>query len=363
MTIKTTLDDAMSGKDNLHRENEFVLSRRVLAIALRTLVSLALVIYLFTLIDWNRFVSILSESNKTYLFLAPGALLIGFLFSAIRWHHLLVAVDVRQKIKDLYAYYIIGAVYNIFLPGVIGGDVARIGFCARETNSSIGLISTSVLIERFCGLIVVFVMGAIAIFCLPSKAFSALGENFIRGFLVLTTLALVLIISVLAISKRLAWNADDKTTSKLGRKIARIIKQVIHIPLYTLAKLVVFSALFLASDILATFVLAKAMRIPISLTVFFVVMPIVYVVTLLPISLGGLGVREGALVFMLTLLGVLSSDAAALAFLVYLNKVMIGLIGGLVQMVRPAKKLAPSKQAWREPLKEFISPEMKEKLP
>jgi uncharacterized protein (TIRG00374 family) len=357
------VDDAMSGKDNLQREKVFVLSRRVLVNALRTLVSLALVIYLFTLIDWNRFGSILSGSNKITLFLAPGALLIGFLFSAIRWQHLLVALDVRQKIKDLYAYYIIGAAYNIFLPGVIGGDVVRIGFCARETDSSIGLISTSVLIERFCGLIVVFIMGAIAICCLPSEAFSALGENFTRGFLVATALVPVLIISVLAISKRLAWNADDKITSKLGRKIARIIKQVIHIPFHTLVKLVVFSALFLAADILATFALAKAMSIPISLTVFFVVMPIVYVVTLLPVSLGGLGVREGALVYMLTRVGVLSSDAAALAFLVYLNKVMIGLIGGIVQMVRPAKKHAFAKQAWRVPLKEIMSPEMKEKLP
>jgi len=65
--------------------------------------------------------------------------------------------------------------------------------------------------------------------------------------------------------------------------------------------------------------------VPITALLF--VMPLVHVATVLPISLGGLGVREGVLTGLLMLLAVPQGDAVLAAFLLYLAKVMVGLTG------------------------------------
>ncbi|MBW2532892.1 MAG: hypothetical protein JRI55_15475 [Deltaproteobacteria bacterium] len=54
---------------------------------------------------------------------------------------------------------------------------------------------------------------------------------------------------------------------------------------------------------------------------------------MLPISLGGLGVREGVIVYFFVGLGVATSDAVSLSFVVYFNRILVALIGGAVQAV------------------------------
>jgi hypothetical protein len=63
---------------------------------------------------------------------------------------------------------------------------------------------------------------------------------------------------------------------------------------------------------------------------------------------------------MLASAGVLSSDAVALSFLIYLNRVFIGIFGGVVQMLRRGDKLGTVRQISRKPLEQIMSPEMKE---
>jgi glycosyltransferase 2 family protein len=66
-----------------------------------------------------------------------------------------------------------------------------------------------------------------------------------------------------------------------------------------------------------------------SLPFFLMVMPFVYVVTLLPISLGGLGGREGTLAFFLVRVGVATSDAVMLGFVIYVSRIAVSLLGSL----------------------------------
>ena len=103
---------------------------------------------------------------------------------------------------------------------------------------------------------------------------------------------------------------------------------------WTLVLVLILSAMFQAADIVVTFLLSQALGISVSLVVFFAVIPLVYVAICMPISLGGLGIREGMLVFLLSKFGVAASDAVMLSFLVYVNRVVIASLGGLVQLVQ-----------------------------
>jgi glycosyltransferase 2 family protein len=61
-----------------------------------------------------------------------------------------------------------------------------------------------------------------------------------------------------------------------------------------------------------------------------ITMPIVYLATVLPIAPGGLGIRESVLVMTLGTFSIVHADAALLAIAVFLNRVLVGLVGGLL---------------------------------
>lgn len=325
-----------------------MLSRRKLFILFRGFVSVGLLFYLFTMIDWNRFVVLFGQIEKRSLLLAPILLMLGLLFAAIRWHHLLASLRIHQKIRKLYTYYLMGSFYSIFLPGVIGGDIVRIGVCARETKSSAGVITTSVFVERVCGVIILFVMGSLVVFTLPLEFRSALGEPMVKALPAVTTLCLLSLVAAFVIGRRFRdrW-FDKEKRSGLVKQLVHILDLVIQLPYSTFLVLIFFSALLQSADILASFAIAKALNISVSLSFFFVIMPIVYISTILPVSLGGLGVREGILVYLLANVGVLASDAVALSFLIYFNRVVIGSIGGIAQMFWKGRNLRIHQQPWK----------------
>jgi len=214
-----------------------VLSRRKLFILFRGFVSVGLLFYLFTMIDWNRFVVLFGQIEKRSLLLAPILLMLGLLFAAIRWYHLLASLRIHQKIRRLYTYYLMGAFYSIFLPGVIGGDIVRIGVCARETKSSVGVITTSVFVERVCGVIILFVMGSLVVFTLPLEFRSALGEPIVKALPAVTTLCLLSLVAAFVIGRRFRdrW-FDKKKRSGLVKQLVHILDLVIQLPYSTCTK-------------------------------------------------------------------------------------------------------------------------------
>lgn len=292
------------------------------------------------MIEWDRLVVLVSEIEKGVLLLAPILLMIGLLFAAIRWDHLLAKLKVRPKIKDLYVYYLVGVFYSIFLPGVMGGDVVRIGICAKESNSSVGMITTSVFIERLCGVIVLFVMGSMVILWLPSELLSALGDPVTKTLPAVTALSVVLVVAAFVIIRRFQDKyLERQKRNGIIKKLVEMLHPVIRLPPSAFLAVIVFSGLFQAAEILASFAIAKALNIAVPLHLFFVVMPIVCISTMLPVSLGGLGVREGTLVYLLAKVGVAASDAVALSFLIYFNRVTIGAIGGITQVFWKAREV------------------------
>jgi uncharacterized membrane protein YbhN (UPF0104 family) len=92
------------------------------------------------------------------------------------------------------------------------------------------------------------------------------------------------------------------------------------------------SIVFQAADILVIFLLARMIGLTVPLVVFFAIVPFVFLISILPISLGGLGVREGLLTYLLAQFGVNTSDGITLSFLVYLSRFIPAIPGGIVQI-------------------------------
>jgi uncharacterized protein (TIRG00374 family) len=296
------------------------------------------------MIEFDETQALVRKCQKEILILAPILLLAALLFAAIRWHNLLASLNIFKRTKELYGYYLIGLFYNIFLPGVIGGDIVRIALCARDTERSVGIITVSVFIERVCGLVVLLIVGSIAILCLPSEILASLGKPVVQATVIFTTLCVTLIVLLFVIGRGFhgKYFLENHRTGTVN-KFVKILNLVIKLPFATLFSLVAFSALYQTLTIVASYAIVKALGISVPLTLFFALMPMVYICTVLPISLGGLGVREGTLVFLLAKVGILKSDAIALSFLIFFNTVMVASMGLILQVFWRKALLSPFK--------------------
>jgi len=309
-----------------------LLKKRLLS-TLRILISVAFLSYLFWLLDLKRLTDLFSSIDKRLIIIAPFLILAGLMASAIRWKYLLESLHTCQSIARLYGYYLIGVFYSILLPGAIGGDVIRIGICSSETKSSITRITASVLMERTCGVAVLFIAASLFVFTLPQKMISDFGSLMIIGLPSITAIMIIISLSAYFLTRKYKYIFMRKEhTNRWISKLVQLIDLATEMPIHIIIITFVLTALFQASDILTTFIISKALNINIPLSLFFAIMPVVYVATILPISIGGLGVREGVFVYLLSKIGILPSDAVTLSFLIYVNRIIVGFVGGTVHL-------------------------------
>lgn len=304
---------------------------------IRCIFSTGVLIYLFTLLQRSRFSTVVLHTNLTYVWIAPVLILISFYFAAIRWHLLLSSLQIYQSISQSFRIYLVGSFYSIVLPGVIGGDAIRISMSALNQKQPFWSIALSVLIERILGLIVLLIIGSFAAPFIPQDFINQWGVSIIK--VLYTTTSIVLVVSLMVygliqITSEI-WLLE-KVNIKVLNKFSQILISIKKIAPKQLIFVALGTALFQSTDIITSFILAKSLGISLPLSTFFVVIPIVSVVTLLPISLGGLGVREGVLTYLLSKIGVIPADAVLCSLLIYTNRLLVSLIGGIIQLLGKA---------------------------
>jgi uncharacterized protein (TIRG00374 family) len=328
------------------------MNKKKLILGLRIAISCAVLIYLINALDWQRLSRVFSNLRLEYVWIAPILLLAGLYSLSVRWSLLLNYFGVRLSSKKSFIYYLVGNFYNIILPGSIGGDVIRIGICAIAQKKTVTLITSSVFLERVFGLLVVLFLGAIGIFLLSDELQQQLGATVTTSILVLFSIGLFSFITIWILLRFILLKSLESKfeKNKILVTIVNVFDRIRQIPITALLGILGFNLLSQILDIIASYFLAKSILLDLPAIVFFVIIPIVYISTVLPISLGGLGVREGVLTLLLSRFGIISSDAVTFSFILYLNRIFVALIGGIVQIF------------WRLPTKKALIPESDEIL-
>jgi hypothetical protein len=328
------------------------MNKKKLILGLRIVVSCAILIYLINALDWQRLSRVFFNIRLEYVWIAPILLLAGLYSLSVRWSLLLNYFETHLSSKKSFIYYLVGNFYNIILPGSIGGDVIRIGICAIAQKKPVTLITSSVLLERVFGLLAVLFLGAIGIFFLSDDLRQQLGATVTTSILVLFSIGLFSFITIWVLLRFIPLKSlgSKFEKNKILATIVNVFDRIRQIPVTALLGILGFNLLSQILDIIASYFLAKSILLDLPAIVFFVIIPIVYISTVLPISLGGLGVREGVLTLLLSRFGIISSDAVTFSFVLYLNRVFVASIGGIVQIF------------WRLPTKKALTSESDEIL-
>jgi uncharacterized membrane protein YbhN (UPF0104 family) len=218
-------------------------------------------------------------------------------------------------LSELFKFYLIGMFFNIFLPGAIGGDVTRVYNASKKYDITVKKSTLFVFIERIVGLVSV-----VLIFCLGSLIISDYYEmlNYDRSLLFL--IIAIIIIAIISLKKYLNKKID------IDYKLITII--------------FLLSILGQFGDILIVRLFCYDFSIPVTTYQIMVIMPLVYISSIIPISFGGLGVREGTMAVLFSFIGIDSSIAVLISLLVYFVKFCVGVIGGVIHVTLNNHKIS-----------------------
>jgi uncharacterized membrane protein YbhN (UPF0104 family) len=318
-----------------------LIHRRHVLLTLKFTIAIAALIYVVYLVDWERSIKVLRHADWRWLLTGYGLSLLGIYAAALRWVVLLRAVHKFYGVIAAYRAYLTGTFYSLAMPGVIGGDAARVWLCYRVIDASVSLVTATVLLERALGVLALLLLlsTGFAFFPIAQSGLSAgiapaLAAGGLFGLLVLPTLLRKFSLT----GQSRDWYGNRRIITFLFR-IAGGLAPIKKIRVIHLLVALILSVVFQSFDIAVTYSIAQALEIKLSAPMLLVAMPIVYLATVLPISPGGLGIREGALVFVLAQFGIAAADAALLALMVFFNRAAVGTLGGL-QYLASGRKLA-----------------------
>lgn len=263
--------------------------------------------------------------------LAALLLALGLVLSCARWRVLLVAAGIRVPFRRLLAYYFEGTFFSLFLPTVIGGDVVR-GY--RLWRGAVGGSASyaSIVVERFTGLVGLTLIAAAAL----AAGWGPRGGDPIVTTLVVGLMAGTLMAVTLVLDGRLLTlllrGLERLGLTRLQEAFRRFADALLRYRLHPGALLwaIGISVLFQAQLVVIYFVLARALALPVSLADLCLYVPLLGVASMVPLSLAGLGVRDGMGVYLFAQIGLPAAAALGLTLSWFLVMIAGSLPGALV---------------------------------
>lgn len=305
--------------------------REKLTTLLKLLVSLALTVFVFTRVDLAAVTAQLAAARLGPALSALVFYLLAIAVNAAKWQVLLRAQGIHVPFGALLQMQFVGFFFNNFLPANVGGDVMRSYTLARYTDR-LTAAAVSVVVDRIVGLLAYMSSAVAAAFVLVS----VLGRRDLEAVEGVAALAL----AVLAIgfgvllSRRLRALLARLFDRRFLRPLAPIwqgISDALNAYRFRYSALAAAFGVGLLGILCTTLVnwaLSQAVGGLMSLPAILLFNPLIALVLMLPISIGGLGLNQAAYPFFYGLGGVPADHAVAVSVLMQAIIVTGSLPGG-----------------------------------
>ncbi len=302
-----------------------------LVFGIQAIVAAALLVLLFRKFDWSAFQSAFAPIPLHFYVASFGILVAGQALYVFKWQVVLNAMGLRLRFWDLAELYLLGTFFNNFLPTMIGGDAARVYYLGRQHGYA--TIATSVFVDRGLGFLSTAAWGSALVWWLDITT-----PAFVIARQALTVLGIVLaVVVVAALTMRLAPLVVVLRRVSPMRRIAEGVELVrkrgrpLRRRPAALGVVLVTSFLYflpLAWSYQTYFRLSSGLEVPYAAIV--LVLVAIAVLSNIPISLNGIGLREQLHYLLFGSLGVSKELAVGISLIVFSQFLILSVLGGLV---------------------------------
>ena len=304
--------------------------KKRLPLALKFLVSGLLIWFLLANVDLEAAKERVLEIAPGMVALATAIFLVQPVIGALRWQAVLDAIGAPLPFARAVGFVFIGTFFSQTLPSSVGGDAVRIYKTWRAGLTLRGAVN-GVMLERIAAVVaLVALVAATQPFFLPRVGEDTAG--WIGSVVALSVAATVAGMVVLLVLDQLPASLRGW---RLVRGLARLgadARKVFLAP-RAAGKALGWGVAGHVNLSLGVYVLALGLELEVTWVDCIALFPPVLLVTTLPISIAGWGVREGAMVAAFSLVGVPVEGALVLSILFGLLIVLISLPGGVVWML------------------------------
>jgi len=323
--------------------------RRRWLVALKLAVSLGLVAWLARGLGLHAIVQAMAKAEPGHLLVAASLLVASHLFASWQWGRLLARTGVKVRPWRVVGYTWAAALGNLVLPTGAGGDVARVIGAGRESGEGAAVLGAT-LVDRLLGLSTLGALGLLGLTRLPELEGTHSGRTVVVAILANAAATLGLLTFLLGPmrAKALSWLArrlpgrPAQRAAELGAALDRLRKRPGFLTLIGISLLVQ------TCRILAHAEVARALDIRVGLGYFFAFVPLLAIAVSLPVSVGGIGVRESLGAFLFGFLGIDAARGSAMQLLAYLVTIAVtlpGVVGFAILTRAPRNAPRPAGEA------------------
>jgi glycosyltransferase 2 family protein len=276
-----------------------------------------------------------------------GMLLIGIIvglfcviISAYQWQCLLAGERIHIDLRKLVNLYLVGMAFNHFLPTGMGGDIVKAYYVGKEGQNVSGSAS-AVIMSRVTGFFGMMFVSLPAIIVWHTIFAPSLITCFLLSCLAICT-ALGGTLLLVTLLPKLTDKWIKIGIVELVIKMGQTLRTSCTRPRF-IYKAILFGILFHLSAALNYYCYAKILDVPVSINFYMVAIPFASLVSFLPVSLNGYGLREGALVAIFTTAHVSASLVLLTALLIDVQALLFGAIGGLIYITMSQTHTAEQK--------------------
>ncbi len=299
-------------------------------LVLKIFVSASLLVFLLHKISLPQLGGLIRSMDAGDMTAAFIVFLASNVIGAVQWHALLASGGVRIPFQRSIRFYFVGLFFNNFLPASIGGDAVKVYDVSKIGNSVYQVVAVTIL-DRVIGIFSLCVLASAAVVALMVTRSAQSLWPYLAVFIACMVPAAGFYLS--------------RPLSRLMRALVRIVLPtgwgkggssiLDHLGKFKSRKTLIFGLMWLSVVIqamrVATHVLvalALGVRIDAAVTgLFFVFVPLLSLAMIPPITINGLGIREGLGVVLFSRAGIGRTDAFAIEFLTYVLSVVASLLG------------------------------------
>jgi uncharacterized protein (TIRG00374 family) len=299
-----------------------------ISVAVKSAVTLSLLGWLLHRIDVAPLLQRMSDTDAGFVIAAIALMLAQLLLTGWRWAMIAQTIGAPLTRQAWTRLTLIGQFFNQTLPSAIGGDAVRAWLAQRE-GMSLGKAVSGVFADRVIALIFLVVIVAVT---LPAFYARVPAPEFRLSVVALVAATLVGLGALLTFGAALSRLLEKHRWTRALGQLAGDLRIVL---VSRSAAAVIASAIVVHLGVISSvWLVARALAIDVTLLDCLVLVPPIVLVTTLPISIAGWGVRESATVVGFGFVGVSPVDAVALSVIFGLVQIAIGLPGGLIWMTQ-----------------------------
>jgi len=299
--------------------------RRILLSTIKIFVSAALLYLALRKANFSDLASRIDIASLGWIGLAIAVTFLQIFVGVLRWRVVGAACGAPLPTRQAMRFNLIGTFFNQTLPSSIGGDAVRLWLVARA-GAGWRAATYSIFVDRAVGLI------ALAIVVVASLPWSyrLIGDPYGRSALLLVDLAALAGGAGFLLLGVLPWPWLRHWWGTHHLHACAVIANRVIFNKRTGPRIVVLSLLVHVLAVVIAWCVVQSIAAPVAFGQIFQLIPPVMLITMLPISIAGWGVREATMGLAFGYAGLVTNEGINISLLYGAVSFIVGAFGGLV---------------------------------